>query len=114
MAGRLDVYFVGNFFGSGKEERSWCYSGKNSLAMVGGRGKRLQLYVGYSLEGIYLRGSGRRLSASRLGLGEFQLRLSFVEEAWLCCSIYAQTTCRGRVDSMSQPTASHGIDRFRG
>ena len=77
---------------------------------VGYRGESLQLYMGYSLEGNYLRGCGRRLSASRRGLEEFQLRLSFVEEAWL-----PQTTCRGgRVDSMSQPTASHGIDRFRG
>ena len=82
---------MGSFFGSGKEGRSWCYSGQNSLAMVGYRGKSLQLYVGYSLEGnYYLRGFGRRLSASRRGLGEFQLRLSFVEEAWL-----PQSTCRG-------------------
>ena len=41
-------------------------------------------HLGYFIFGV------RRLSASRLGLGEFQLRLSFVEEAWL-----PQTTCRG-------------------
>ena len=31
---------------------------------VGYRGESLQPYVGYSLEGNYLRGCGRRLSAS--------------------------------------------------
>ena len=51
------MFIRGYFFGSGKEGRSWCCSGQNSLAMVGYRGKSLQLYVGYSLEGnYYLRG----------------------------------------------------------
>ena len=74
---------------------------------VGYRGKSLQPYVGYSLEGNYFRGCGRRLSASRRGLEEFQLRLSFVEEAWL-----PQTTCRGGVPIRcpSRPPVMGSID----